>query len=199
MSEITEIDSKIIQSYLSFRLSNELFAVDVSKVIEILEIPKITRVPKVPEYMAGVINLRGNVLPLVDTRIKFGLPKIEFTKDTCIVVIEIEIEGEMIHAGALVDAVLEVMEVDENTIQPSPSIDTKYPLDFIRGMIHADENFVMLLNIDEVFSMQEKEVLKLSTETKQKSKAKTKKNSPKTDSGNKINEPTDSKEATKKS
>lgn len=167
MSEILEINSKVVKSYLSFRLGEELFVVDVGKVIEILEIPKITQVPKAPKYMAGVINLRGKVLPLIDTKIKFGLPKIEYTVDTCIVVIEIEIDGDMLHVGVLVDAVLEVMDIEESSIQPSPSIDTKYPLDFIQGMIQTDENFIMLLNIDEVFSLQEKEMLKGNKESEE--------------------------------
>lgn len=172
MSEILEIDSRVVKSYLSFRLGDELFIVDVGKVIEILEIPKITQVPQAPKYMAGVINLRGKVLPLIDTKIKFGLPKIEYTVDTCIVVIEIEIDGDMLHVGVLVDAVLEVMDIEESSIQPSPSIDTRYPLDFIKGMVQADENFIMLLNIDEVFSLHEKELLKGNTKSEENRKEK---------------------------
>lgn len=159
MSEIEKTETKRVHSFLSFRLGDERFVVDVSKVIEILEISKITKVPKAPDYMAGVINLRGKVLPLIDTKLKFGLPKIEFTVDTCIVVIEIELEGETIHIGVLVDAVLEVMEIDATIIKPSPSIDARYPLNFIKGMIETDKNFMMVLDINEVFSLQEKEVL----------------------------------------
>lgn len=162
MSEIEVEKVNKVYSFLSFKLGEEYFVVDVSKVIEILEVPKITKVPKAPEYMAGVINLRGKVLPLIDTKLKFGMPPINFTVDTCIVVIEIELEGEIMHVGVLVDAVLEVIEIEEDTIKPSPSIDAKYPLHFIKGMIERgdDKNFIMILDINEVFSLQEKEAIK---------------------------------------
>lgn len=159
-------ESKDLRPYLSFKLSDELFALGVEKVIEILDVPKITKIPRAPSYMKGVINLRGHVLPLVDTRIKFGLPPIEFTVDTCIVVMEIDVEEESIQLGALVDAVVEVFDVDRKTIQPSPSIDAKYKLDFIQGMIHKEKDFIMLLHIDKVFSLQDIEELKVSKEKK---------------------------------
>ena len=150
-----EVDSEVLDSYLSFKLDDEFFGVDVRKVIEILEVPGITRIPLAPDYMAGIINLRGKVLPLIDTKVKFGLKPIEFTVDTCIVVIEIEVEGEVLQIGTLVDSVLEVLEVAQSNIQPSPSIEAKYRLDFIKGMIRKDEDFIMLLNLDEVFSIQD--------------------------------------------
>ena len=162
MSEIEVEKVNKVYSFLSFKLGEEYFVVDVSKVIEILEVPKITKVPKAPEYMAGVINLRGKVLPLIDTKLKFGMSPINFSVETCIVVIEIELEGEIMHVGVLVDAVLEVIEIEENVIKPSPSIDAKYPLNFIKGMIERgnDKNFIMILDINEVFSLQEKEAIK---------------------------------------
>ena len=153
--EEEEVESEVLDSYLSFKLDDEFFGVDVRKVIEILEVPGITRIPLAPDYMAGIINLRGKVLPLIDTKVKFGLNPIEFTVDTCIVVIEIEVEGEVLQIGTLVDSVLEVLEVAQSNIQPSPSIEAKYRLDFIKGMIRKDEDFIMLLNLDEVFSIQD--------------------------------------------
>jgi purine-binding chemotaxis protein CheW len=148
-------EDRIVNSFLSFKLDEELFAVDVIKVIEILEVPKITRIPRAPNYMAGIVNLRGKVLPLVDTRIKFGLEPISYTIDSCIIVIEIEVEGELIQIGTLVDAVLEVLDIPESEIQDSPSIEAKYKLEFIQGMFQRDEEFVMLLNLGEVFSMED--------------------------------------------
>ncbi|MFY0686645.1 MAG: purine-binding chemotaxis protein CheW [Cyclobacteriaceae bacterium] len=148
-------DDQVIQSYLSFKLDEELFAVDVIKVIEILEVPKITRIPRAPNYMAGIINLRGKVLPLVDTRVKFGLEPIEYAIDTCIVVIEIEVEGELLQIGTLVDAVLEVLEINQSKIMPSPTIEAKYRLDFIEGMFQREDDFIMLLNLSEVFSIED--------------------------------------------
>lgn len=160
MSETEQIDSKVIQSYLSFRLDDELFAIDVGSVVEILEVPNITRVPKAPQYMSGVINLRGSVLPLIDTKIRFGLPEVQFTVDTCVVVIDIEIDDEILKVGVLVDAVLEVMEVDVNSIKPSPSIDTKYPSNFVQGVIEKEGKFIMLLQIANVFSPSEETLIK---------------------------------------
>jgi purine-binding chemotaxis protein CheW len=148
-------DDQIIHSYLSFKLDEELFAVDVIKVIEILEVPKITRIPRAPNYMAGIINLRGKVLPLVDTRVKFGLEPINYTIDTCIIVIEIEVEGELLQIGTLVDAVLEVLEIDQAKIMPSPTIEAKYRLDFIAGMFQKEDDFIMLLNLSEIFSIED--------------------------------------------
>ncbi len=163
--EEQEHDNEVMESYLSFKLDDEFFAVDVKKVIEILEVPGITSIPLSPDYMAGVINLRGKVLPLIDTKVKFGLESIEFTVDTCIVVIEIEVEGEVLQIGTLVDAVLEVLEVPQSAIQPSPSIEAKYRLDFIRGMIRREDEFIMLLNLDQVFSIQDVMYMQEANET----------------------------------
>lgn len=154
-----------IDSFLSFKLGDEIFAVNVSKVLEILEIKQITKVPKSPPYMRGVINLRGSVLPVVDTRIKFGLPATEDTIDTCIVVLDIVMEKESITIGALVDGVSEVLDIREEETEPAPSIGIKYKSDFINGMWKNDEAFIMLLNIDKVFSADD---IVLVQETKQK-------------------------------
>jgi purine-binding chemotaxis protein CheW len=154
-----------VDSYLSFRLEEETFAVNVAKVLEILEVPHMTKVPKSPEYMRGVINLRGTVLPVIDTRIKFGLTATAYTVNTCIVVLNVAIEGESLVLGALVDSVQEVLEIDEEQIKPSPSIGAKYKSEFIRGMVKLDEHFVMLLDIDRVFSSDEISLLKDSGES----------------------------------
>ncbi len=147
--------SNQIQTYLSFKMSEELFAINVSKVINILEIRHITKVPKTPAYMKGVINLRGTVLPVVDLRIKFGLPEKENTVDTSIIVLNIEKDGEMIMLGTLVDAVREVLELKDDEIAASPSIGTKYNNGFIQGMYRMDEHFIMILDIDKIFSVDE--------------------------------------------
>jgi purine-binding chemotaxis protein CheW len=121
-----------------------------------MEMTKITKVPKSPEYMKGVINLRGQVLPVVDTRIKFGMSPTEFTKNTCIVVMEVELEGDdSVQVGTLVDSVQEVLEITEDQIQPPPSIGSKYQSQFIYGMAKVDEKFIMLLDMDKVFSAEE--------------------------------------------
>ncbi len=91
----------VLNSYLSFKLGEEIFAANVSKVLNILEMTKITQVPKSPPYMKGVINLRGTVLPVVDTRLKFGMSATEFTPNTCILVMEVEVDGEALQVGGL--------------------------------------------------------------------------------------------------
>ncbi len=144
-----------INSYLSFKLGEEEFAAHVGKVLNILEMTKITEVPRAPEYMKGVINLRGTVLPVIDTRIKFGMPPTEYTTNTCIIVLDIEMDGESIHVGALVDAVQAVLEIDKGAIMPPPSIGSKYKSDFIEGVANIDEKFIMILNMDAVFSADE--------------------------------------------
>jgi len=145
-----------LTSYLSFKLGDETFAANVSKVLNILEMTKITKVPKAPDYMKGVINLRGTVLPLVDTRIKFGLTATEFTANTCILVLDIQIGDESLQVGGLVDAVQEVLEIEPHQILPAPNIGTKFHSEFIVGMYKAtEEQFIMILDMDKVFSVEE--------------------------------------------
>ena len=153
-----------VNSYLSFNLGEEEFAAHVGKVLNILEMTKITEVPKSPDYMKGVINLRGAVLPVIDTRIKFGMTQTEYTTNTCIVVMEVEMEGDMVQVGALVDSVQAVLELDEAQIQPPPSIGSKYKSEFIYGMAKVEENFIMLLDMEKVFSSDEIISLKEKTD-----------------------------------
>lgn len=150
-----------VKSYLSFKLGNETFASNVSKVLNILEMTTITKVPQSPAYMKGVINLRGTVLPVVDTRVKFGMTPPEVSNNTCILVLEVEVDGESIKIGALVDSVQEVLELDKEDIQPPPNIGNKYQSEFIFGMASVDDAFIMLLDMDKVFSADEKTELSI--------------------------------------
>jgi len=152
------------KSYLSFKLDTELFAIDVMKVMEILEVPRITKVPKAPNYLVGVINLRGAVLPVIDTRIKFGMEPTDYTVNTCVVVLNVGIGADSVVVGALVDSVSEVFEVEDGQVQPSPSIGAKYQADFIHGMIKEKDQFMMLLNIDKVFSALDMDSLREANE-----------------------------------
>ena len=127
----------------------------MGKVLNILEMTRITEVPKSPDYMKGVINLRGSVLPVIDTRIKFGMTPTEYTPNTCIVVMDIDMDGDSIHVGALVDSVQAVLEIDDAQILPPPSIGHKYRSEFIEGVANINETFIMILNMDEVFSSEE--------------------------------------------
>ena len=144
-----------IRQYLTFKLSEEIFGVDVAQVREILDFIKITKVPQTPDFMCGVINLRGSVVPVVDMRLKFGMEKTETTVNTCIVVVEVNLEGENTVLGALVDSVQEVFELGPSEIEPAPRIGTKLKTDFIKGMGKREDKFIILLDIDKVFSSEE--------------------------------------------
>lgn len=141
-----------IDSYLTFIMNNEHFAVNVTKVTELLEMLPVTKVPKSAEFMRGVVNLRGAVVPVIDTRIKFLLPQIEDTIDTCIVVMNVDVSDEIVKVGAIVDSVSEVIEVAEDQILSLPAIGNKERSQFIHGIIRMDEKFIMILDVDKIFS-----------------------------------------------
>ena len=144
-----------IRQYLTFQLGDEVFALDVSHVREILELTTVTKVPRTPEYMRGVINLRGSVVPVLDMRLKFGLSRTEETVNTCIVVVEASFEGEHTIIGALVDSVQEVFGLEPGEIEPAPKIGTRLKTDFIMGMGKKGDRFIIILDMDKVFSSAE--------------------------------------------
>jgi len=154
VSKITEV-----RQYLTFKLEGETFALDVVKVREILDYSNITKVPQTPEFMKGVINLRGSVVPVVDMRLKFNMASQEKTVDTCVIVVEISIDNEATILGALVDSVQEVFELEPTHIEAAPRIGTKLRTEFILGMGKREEQFVIILDIDKVFSSEELEMV----------------------------------------
>lgn len=141
--------------YLTFKLDEEIYALSISHVREVLDFTKITRVPRMPEFMCGVINLRGGVVPVVDLRIKFGMPEKEKTVDTCIIIIEITIGEEQTLLGIMADSVQEVMNLEPDQIQPPPKIGTRLKTEFIRGMGKKNDEFIIILECDKVFSSEE--------------------------------------------
>jgi purine-binding chemotaxis protein CheW len=141
--------------YLTFKLEDEVFALDISKVREVLDFTSITKVPKTPEFMRGVINLRGSVVPVVDLRLKFGMSRTEKTVNTCIIITEVTVDNETTVLGALADSVQEVMDLGPDHIEPAPKIGTRLNTEFIRGMGKRDNTFVIILDIDKVFSVDE--------------------------------------------
>jgi len=142
-------------SYLTFKLGEEEFGAHVSQVLNILDMTRITKVPQAPDYMKGVINLRGAVLPVIDTRIKFGMADTGFTDNTCIVVMDLQMQGDTIHIGAIVDEVVSVIEIEENQIEPPPSIGNRYKSEFIFGMAKVEGQFIMLLDMQKVLDQGE--------------------------------------------
>src|SRR6266567_2894877 len=141
--------------YLTCKLDEEVFAMDVAKVREILEYTGITKVPQTPDFMRGVINLRGSVVPVIDMRLKFGMSATEQTVNTCIIVVEVNLDGDTTVLGALADSVQEVVEMEPESIEAAPHIGTMLNTDFIKGMGKLDSRFVMILDIDKVFSSDE--------------------------------------------
>ena len=143
------------QQYLTFTLDEELYAVDVVKVREVLEVTPLTKIPRMPAFMQGVINIRGSVVPVLDLRLKFGMEQAERTVDTCIIVMDIQAEDKTVTIGSLADSVQEVIDLDEENIEPPPRLGTKVDTDFIRGMGKRDDQFIIILDIDRVFNSSE--------------------------------------------
>jgi purine-binding chemotaxis protein CheW len=150
---VTEITETV--QYLTFTLAEEVFALDVGRAREILEFTSITKVPRMPAFMRGVINLRGGVVPVIDLRLNFGMECTVQTISTCVIVAEVNLDGEVIILGVLADSVQEVVEMEPEHIEPAPHIGTKLNTDFIKGMGKIDNEFVMILDIDKVFSSQD--------------------------------------------
>ena len=147
------------QQYLTFGLGEEVFALETGSVREVIELVPVTRIPKTPPFMRGVINLRGHAVPVVDLRIKFDMPRVKDTVNTCIIIVEVEIEGENCHMGAIVDSVLEVFEMANDQITPPPRMGTSIRADFIKGMGKQNEEFIMILDIGKVFSAEELQMM----------------------------------------
>lgn len=149
------VSEKETKQYLTFNLDQETFAVNVAEVREILDLVTMTKVPQTPDFMRGVINLRGSVVPVVDMKLKFGLEKTEKTVNTCIIVLEVTIDGETTIVGALADSVKEVVELDQGQIEPAPRLGLKLNMEFINGMGKIGDEFVIILDTDRIFSFEE--------------------------------------------
>ncbi len=138
--------------YLTFRLGKEDFAIQVLKVREIVGIQDITSVPQMPGYVKGVINLRGKVIPVVDLRLKFGLPEREYTQRTCIIVVQVQCGGVPVQTGIIVDEVSEVLNLVAGEIEDTPDFGEDIGTPYLLGMAKVKGSVKMLLNIDQVLS-----------------------------------------------
>ena len=156
---------EVFKTYLTFSLGKENFALDVEHVEKILEYQPVTEVPKAPEYMLGVFNLRGEVIPLVDTRIKFGMERTKISASTCILVININSEGETIKLGAMVDTVKEVVKYNSNDLVALPTVGKQNKTEFLNGVLKLNDQFILLLNADKIFSVDE--IIELKVENLQ--------------------------------
>jgi len=162
MNEITTVSSDTIDvnnddvnQYLTFILGGETYGVSILVIKEILEYNEPTVVPMMPDFIRGVINLRGSVVPVIDLSLRLGKETTEVAKRTCVVIIEVQHEDERMEIGVVVDAVNEVLDIAPDSIESAPNFGAKIRTDFIRGMGKVDDKFVVLLNIDHVLSIEE--------------------------------------------
>ncbi len=139
--------------FLTFGLGDDIFAIDVIKAKEVLDYSEVTQVPQTPDYMLGVINLRGSVVPVIDMRRKFNMAVADRTRNSCIVVVEVDVDGESVIVGALADSVREVIDLKSSQIEPAPRIGARLNTEFIKGMGNLEDRFVIILDIDKVFSI----------------------------------------------
>ncbi|WP_018151814.1 chemotaxis protein CheW [Leeia oryzae] len=156
--------------YLTFLLGGDMFAIGILNIKEIIEYGHLTSVPMMPEFIRGVINLRGRVVPVVDLRSRFGKPSSEVTKRTCIVIIEVQVEGSADEdpvtqdIGVIVDSVSEVLEIAAQDIEPPPAFGAHIRTDFIRGMGKVNGEFVIILSVENVLSVEEMAMLEKAAE-----------------------------------
>ena len=157
--------SKALSQYLSCMLGGEVFAINISQVREILDFTNATKVPQTPDYMLGVINLRGRALPVVDLKRKFAMGISHRTVNTCIIVVEVALDNQSVTLGLMADAVREVFDLYEDEIEAPPKIGTMLRTEFLKGMGRKGDAFVLILNIDRIFSKDELSLVLADTAT----------------------------------
>ena len=141
--------------YLTFMLGEETFAANVIYIREVLEVLPITKVPRTPKFILGVVNVRGNVVPVIDMRLKFDMAAPETTADSAIIVIEIYFDDEPVTVGALVDAVNEVLEIEKDKIEKPPRIGMRISNEIIEGIGKREDEFIIILNMNRLFAPDE--------------------------------------------
>jgi len=152
-----DLDSKELLQLVTFRLGNEEFSLDILRVQEIIRHMQLTRVPRTPEFVDGVINLRGRVIPVLDLRKRFGLPSDEHTSETRIIVVDVDNRT----VGLKVDAVSEVLRLPADTVEPPPAIVTGAESDYIKGVGKLDGRLLILLDVEKILTRTERDALGL--------------------------------------
>ncbi|MDC7221722.1 MAG: chemotaxis protein CheW [Spirochaetales bacterium] len=148
-------DEKTINQYLTFTVSDEVYALNVLNVREVLEFSQISKVPRMPDFMRGIINLRGSIVPVIDLKLKFDQGATEKTIDTSVIVCEMVMEEETVIMGLLTDSVKEVIDLDANEIEPTPYVGAKIDTAFIQGMGKKDDEFLIVLNMEKILTANE--------------------------------------------
>jgi purine-binding chemotaxis protein CheW len=150
--------------YLTFSLGKETYGIEILKVQEIIEMVDVTHVPRTPEFVKGVINLRGRVIPVVDLRLKFGMEKKEVSRQTCIVVVYVQSGDSRLTMGMMVDAVSEVLDIAGDSVAPAPDFGSQVDTEFLLGMARSEGAVRMLLDIDKVLSTRELSIVKSASD-----------------------------------
>ena len=169
--ETSRATEQAVQQYLTFLIGAEEYAVSLLKVKEIIEYDVVTEIPKTPQWVRGVINLRGNVVPVIDLAVKFRLTPSVAGKLTCIVITEVECEGEATVMGVMADAVRQVVDLKPEDIEVPPSFGTRVKVDYLLGMARSGKKFCLLLDTEKVLSTEELLELPASLEESAESNA----------------------------
>jgi len=149
-----------LDSYFTFRIGGELFAVNIGQITKILEYTEVTKVPNSPRYFKGIINLFGEVIPVFDGRLKFGFPEVEArTRETCILILVFELDGNEVTSGIIVDSVEQVLAFSPEEIHPAPTVGKGFNNEFIHGIANVKNEFVIILNLERIFSEEEIEII----------------------------------------
>jgi purine-binding chemotaxis protein CheW len=154
-SQAVKSDNHREGKYLTFTLSDEEYGIGILKIKEIIGIMPITSVPQTPEFVKGVINLRGKVIPIIDLRLRFGMPPIDYSERTCIIVVEIDGQAGQTMIGAVVDSVSEVLNIKAEEIEDTPTFGAKLDTDYILGMAKTESGVKILLDINKVLTAEE--------------------------------------------
>jgi len=149
-----------LDSYFTFRIGGELFAVNIGQITKILEYTEVTKVPNSPKYFKGIINLFGEVVPVFDGRLKFGFSEVERSRETCIIILVFEMDGNAVSSGLIVDSVEKVLIFEPEQIKPAPTVGKGFNNEFIRGISNYGDEFVIILNLEKIFSEEEIEIIK---------------------------------------
>lgn len=151
------------RTYLSFTICGDHYAVNVAKVLEVLQEEHITPVPNAPSYIRGIINFRGDVVPVFETRVRFNLPGRGSSESYNIIVLDVSEGADMFRLGAVVDKVKDVISIDDTDIKPVPAMSKEFNTNFLQGIYKLQNEFIMLLNVEKVFSGTELTIIKESS------------------------------------
>ncbi len=163
MNQVINTTVTKTDKYLTFSLEKEEYGIGILKVKEIIGMMPITSIPRTPDFVKGVINLRGKVIPVIDLRLKFTMESIPYSERTCIIVVEIDSDAATVNIGIVVDTVSEVLNIRENDIEETPAFGTSLDMDYILGMAKMEGGVKLLLDIDKVLSASEVSILKKSS------------------------------------